>query len=67
VSKYLKDDKPAAPGTTWDCFIAALLPVFALVANCARKTLALGADNDGCVEAHFTLMSRECVTVRVRV
>jgi len=56
VSKHLKDDKPAASGTTWECFIAALLSVFALVANCTRKTLALGADSDGCAEAHFTLM-----------
>jgi hypothetical protein len=67
MSKYLKDDKPAASGTTWECFIAALLSVFALVTNRTRKTLALGADSDSCAEAHFTLMSRERVTIRVRV
>jgi hypothetical protein len=66
----LKDDQPAASGTTWEFFITTLLSVFALIANRTREGLALGADNDGCAEAHFTLISyipRERASASVRI
>jgi hypothetical protein len=49
-----ENDQPVASRAAWEYFIAAFLPMFALVAHGARKPFTPGADHRR--RAHYVLI-----------